>query len=53
MSMNSLPWSEDYMLRQSYPLYDEWCREDEERNYQDPADAADDYCKLMRDLEEA
>lgn len=25
-----LPWSEEYMLRQSYPLYDEWCREDEE-----------------------
>lgn len=25
-----LPWSEEYMLRQSYPMYDEWCRDDEE-----------------------
>ena len=29
-----LPWSEDYMLRQSHPMYDDWCRDDEgEDNY--------------------
>lgn len=25
-----LPWSEDYMLRQSHPAYDAWCRDDED-----------------------
>lgn len=24
-----LPWSEEYMLRQSYPSYDNWCRDDD------------------------
>lgn len=41
-----LPWSEEYMLRQSSPLYDAFCREDEvvsdysEADYE--ADRADD-----------
>lgn len=24
-----LPWSEEYMLRQSYPMYDEWDSEEQ------------------------
>lgn len=27
-----LPWSEDYMLRQSYPAYNAWCEDDEEES---------------------
>lgn len=38
-----LPWSEEYMLRQSYPLYDSFCREEESDNDNDyEADRADD-----------
>lgn len=28
--MSDLPWSEDYMLRMSHPMYNAFCREDEE-----------------------
>ena len=41
-----LPWTEEYMLRHSHPLYDAWCREDEQtsdytkEDYE--ADRADD-----------
>lgn len=24
-----LPWSEDYMLRQSHPAYDAWCADEQ------------------------
>ena len=27
--MSDLPWSEDYMLRMSHPMYNAFCREDE------------------------
>lgn len=41
-----LPWDEEYMLRQSYPMYDAFCREDEEDNYD--KEAADEALADLR-----
>ncbi len=30
-----LSWDEDYMLRQSYPMYDEWDSEEQNNNSSD------------------